>query len=43
MLSISNHNFLGYMESKEQVEVVSFKELKKREEMKKKKKDIKIP
>ncbi|MEC8220572.1 MAG: hypothetical protein VX028_00755 [Nanoarchaeota archaeon] len=43
MLSISNHNFLGYMESKEQVEVVSFKELKKREEIKKKKKDIKIP
>ena len=30
MLSISHHNFLGYRESREKVEVVSFIELKKR-------------
>ena len=30
MLSISHHNFLGYSESKEKIEVISFQELKKR-------------
>ena len=45
MLSISNHNFIGYLESKEKVEVISFKDLKKRFHLdkKSKKKDKKIP
>ncbi len=44
MLSISQHNFLGYEESKEKIEVVSFKELKRKLHLEKKeKKEIKIP
>ena len=44
MLSISNHNFIGYLESKEKVEVISFKDLKKKKSEKSEdKKDKKIP
>ncbi len=43
MLSISNHNFIGYMEKNEKVEVISFKELKKRKEKKKTSNEKPIP